>query len=89
MSNGDINIKSKTSRSTKQDEVDNRHEEGSNIKASAMPEPEMAVTSTMLVKDPVSSDASLPSTKVTPSLLIPLSFSFMHCFNSFILKSSL
>ncbi|XP_023531128.1 RING finger protein B isoform X1 [Cucurbita pepo subsp. pepo] len=71
VSNGDHSIKSKTSRSTEEDEVDNGHEEGSNVKASNVHEPEMAVTSTMLVTEPASSAASLPSTKVSLSPQFP------------------
>ncbi|XP_038880676.1 host cell factor 2 isoform X3 [Benincasa hispida] len=70
VSNGDINIKSKTSRPIKKDEVDNRQEDGSNIKATTMHEAEMVVPSTMLTKDPVSSDALLPS-KVSSSPELP------------------
>ncbi|XP_022921955.1 acyl-CoA-binding domain-containing protein 6-like [Cucurbita moschata] len=70
ISNGDVYIKSKTSRLNEQDEVDNRQEDDSSMKASAMHEPEMVVTSTTLVKDSVSSDASLPS-KTSSSLELP------------------
>ncbi|KAL4036161.1 hypothetical protein IC575_004888 [Cucumis melo] len=73
LSNGDINIKLKTPRRTKQDEVDNRQEHGSGINAPTTHQQEMVVASTTLIKDPVSSDASLPSKVSSSSELPPLS----------------